>query len=189
MNLWLADYLAKQKAAHDSIALDQVERLIEKLRQALNEDRQIFVFGRGGSAANASHFATDLGKGASDKAGKRFRVLCLNDNMSWMTALGNDYAYDEIFVGQLRNYGRAGDLVISLSVSGNSPNCVKALEWSKEHGLMTVALVGAKGGRMAEVAEEKIVIRDTHYGRVEDAHMGICHLLCYAFIEKPELGR
>jgi len=189
MKQWLVDYVSGQKAAHDSIPLEQVGRLIERLRAALKEDRQIFVFGNGGSAANASHFATDLGKGASDKVGKRFRVLCLNDNVSWMTALGNDYAYDEIFVGQLRNYGRTGDIALSLSVSGNSPNCVKALEWAKEHGLVTIALVGAKLGRMAEIADEKIRIQDTHYGRVEDAHMAICHMLCYAFIEKPELGR
>jgi len=84
---------------------------------------------------------------------------------------------------------KAGDLVLALSVSGNSPNCVKGLEWAKAHGLHTVALVGAKRGRMAEVAEQTIVINDTHYGRVEDAQMGICHLLCYAFVEKPELGR
>src|SRR6059058_1506683 len=137
MNRWLADYLAKQKAAHDSIALDQVERLIEKLRQALAEDRQIFVFGNGGSAANSSHFATDLGKGSSDKVGRRFRVLSLNDNVSWLTALGNDYAYEDTFVRQLENYARPGDFVLVLSVSGNSPNVVKAVEWAKAHGVFT----------------------------------------------------
>ncbi len=75
MNDWIADYIAKQKAALDSIPADAVSRLIERLRLAHREDRQIFVFGNGGSAANASHFATDLGKGASDKLGKRFRVM------------------------------------------------------------------------------------------------------------------
>ena len=149
----------------------------------------MFIFGNGGSAANASHFATDLGKGASDKLGKPFRVMSLNDNVSWMTAIGNDYAYEDVFVRQLQNYGRPGDMVLSLSVSGNSPNCVKALEWAKGKGLKTVALVGAKRGRMAEIAEQVIVIDDTHYGRVEDAHMGICHLLCYAFIEHPEWAK
>jgi D-sedoheptulose 7-phosphate isomerase len=166
--------------------VDAVAELIGRLRSALQENRQIFVFGNGGSAANASHFATDLGKGASDKMGKRFRVLSLNDNVSWMTALANDYAYEDIFVGQLQNYGQPGDLAMSLSVSGNSPNCVKALAWAKQHGLHTVALVGAKRGRMAEIAEQVIVINDTHYGRVEDAQMTICHLVCYAFMENPE---
>ena len=187
MNQWIADYIKAQKAAHDSIPVEAVAQLIEKLRVALKEDRQIFVFGNGGSAANASHFATDLGKSASDKVGQRFRVLSLNDNASWITALANDYAFADIFVGQLQNYGKPGDLALSLSVSGNSPNCVKALEWAKQNGLHTVALVGARRGRMAEIAEQVIVINDTHYGRVEDAQMGICHLLCYAFIEK--LGR
>jgi D-sedoheptulose 7-phosphate isomerase len=187
MKHWIKDYIQAQKAAHDSIPVEAVAKLIEKLQSALREDRQVFVFGNGGSAANSSHFATDLGKGASDKVGKRFRVLCLNDNNSWMTALGNDYSYEDVFVGQLQNYGRAGDLALGISVSGNSPNCVKALQWSKEHGLFTAALVGSKRGRMAEIADHSIVIQDTHYGRVEDAQMGICHMLCYAFMENPSL--
>ena len=186
MKQWISNYLRGQKAAHDSIPADAVAELIGRLRSALQENRQIFVFGNGGSAANCSHFATDLGKGASDKMGKRFRVLSLNDNVSWMTALANDYAYEDIFVGQLQNYGQPGDLAMSLSVSGNSPNCVKALAWAKQHELHTVALVGAKRGRMAEIAEQVIVINDTHYGRVEDAQMTICHLLCYAFMENAK---
>jgi D-sedoheptulose 7-phosphate isomerase len=185
MKQWISDYLKAQKAAHDSIPVEAVIGLIEKVRVVLKEDRQVFVFGNGGSAANASHFATDLGKGASDKIGKRFRVLSLTDNVSWITALANDYSYEEVFVGQLKNYGKPGDLALSMSVSGNSPNCVKALEWAAKNGLHTVALVGAKRGRMAEIAEQVIIINDTHYGRVEDAHMGICHLVCYAFMENP----
>lgn len=186
---WISDYIKGQKAAHDSIPVEGMTQLIDKLRDALKEDRQIFVFGNGGSAANASHFATDLGKGSSDKVGKRFRVVSLNDNVSWMTALANDYSYEDIFVGQLQNYGQRGDVALSLSVSGNSPNCVKALEWAKKNGLYTVALVGAKRGRMAEIAEQVMVINETHYGRVEDAQMGICHMLCYAFMENPQWGR
>jgi D-sedoheptulose 7-phosphate isomerase len=189
MKQWISNYISAQKAAHDSIPVEAVAQLIDLLRLALKEDRQVLVFGNGGSAANASHFMTDLGKGASDKAGKRFRVICLSSDVSWISALGNDYSYEDVFVGQLQNYGRPGDIALALSVSGNSPNCVKALEWAKQHGLRTIALVGAKRGRMAEIAEHALVISDTHYGRVEDAQMGICHLLCYAFIEHPELAR
>src|SRR5579884_3586015 len=123
---WIDRYRQEQQQATESIPTDAVARLIERLRAILNEDRQLFVFGNGGSAANASHFVTDLGKGSSDKIGRRFRVVSLNDNVSWMTALGNDYAYDEIFARQLMNYGRSGDVVLALSVSGNSPNVVKA---------------------------------------------------------------
>lgn len=189
MNKWISDYITKQKAAHDSIPVDAVAQIIEKLHKALKNDAQIFCFGNGGSAANSSHFATDLGKGSSDKVGKRFRVLSLNDNVSWMMALANDYSYEDVFVGQLQNYGKPGDVALSMSVSGNSPNCMKALEWAKKNKLHTIALVGAKRGRMAEIADQTIVINDTHYGRVEDAHMGICHLLCYAFMENPEWGK
>jgi D-sedoheptulose 7-phosphate isomerase len=188
MKEWIVGYLASQKAALDSIPVDAVDALVQRFQQAFREDRQIFVFGNGGSAANASHFATDLGKGASDRLNHRFRVSALNDNVSWMTAIGNDYAYEDVFVRQLMNYGRAGDLVLTLSVSGNSPNLVKALDWSRKNGLHAIALVGAKRGRMAEIAHQVIVINDTHYGRVEDAQMGICHMLCYAFMENPTLG-
>ena len=144
MKQWIADYLKAQKATNDSIPAEAVEQLIETLRVALKEDRQIFVFGNGGSAANASHFATDLGKLASDKIGKRFRVLSLADNVGWVTALANDYSYEDVFVGQLQNYARPGDIALGLSVSGNSPNCVKALEWARKNGLRTVALVGGR---------------------------------------------
>jgi D-sedoheptulose 7-phosphate isomerase len=185
MQTWINDYIRAQKAALDSIPVDAVQQVIAKFQQALKEDRQIFVFGNGGSASNCSHFITDLGKGASDKIKKRFRCLSLNDNISWITALGNDYAYEEVFVRQLENFGRKGDIVMALSVSGNSPNVVRALEWSKKNGLHVIALVGGKRGRMAEIADQAIVIDSTHYGRVEDAQMGICHLVCYAFMENP----
>jgi D-sedoheptulose 7-phosphate isomerase len=188
MKDWITAYVAAQKAALDSIPGDAVAEVIEKLRRVLKGGRQVFVMGNGGSAANASHFATDLGKGSSDKIGRRFRVLSLNDNVSWMTALGNDYSYDEVYARQLMNYGQAGDLVLVLSVSGSSPNVVRAVEWAKQNGLTTVALVGGKKGKLAELADQVIVIDSSHYGRVEDAQMGICHMLCYAFMENPQLG-
>jgi D-sedoheptulose 7-phosphate isomerase len=186
VNQWISDYLLAQKAAHDSIPVGAVKDLINEIRSVLRAGGKIFVFGNGGSAANASHFATDLGKGASDKVGKRFHVVSLNDNVSWLTALANDYSYEDVFVGQLQNYAGPGDLAFGLSVSGNSPNCVKALTWARKNGLRTAALVGAQRGRMAEIAHHVIAIADTHYGRVEDAQMSICHMLCYAFMEHPE---
>jgi D-sedoheptulose 7-phosphate isomerase len=189
MNSWISDYINAQKAALDSIPKAAVEELLKLLRRTLQEDRQIFVFGNGGSAANASHFVTDLGKGASDKVGQRFRCLSLNDNVSWMTALANDYAYEDIFVRQLENYGRKGDVALALSVSGNSPNVVKAMVWAKKAGLITIALVGGKRGVLAGTAEHVIVIDSIHYGRVEDAQMAICHMLCYAFMENPQWAK
>jgi D-sedoheptulose 7-phosphate isomerase len=184
METYTREYINAQKAALDSIPAEQVAQLIEKFKDAWIHDRNIFVFGNGGSAANASHFVTDLGKGASDKLKKSFRCLSLNDNTPWMTALGNDYSYDEVFSRQLRNFARAGDIVFTMSVSGNSPNLISAVEWSKKNGVYTIALVGGKKGRLADIADFVIVVDSTHYGRVEDCHMGICHIVCYAFMEE-----
>ncbi|MBO9639426.1 MAG: SIS domain-containing protein [Siphonobacter aquaeclarae] len=183
MQHYLSAYLRQQKAALDSISVEQVETIIRKFKKCWEEDRQVFVFGNGGSASNASHFVTDLGKSASDRMGRRFRVSSLNESISWITALGNDYAYDEVYRMQLHNYARPGDLVMMLSVSGSSPNLVKAAEWSRENGVETIALVGGKGGTLAEICDTVVRIADTHYGRAEDAQMAICHLICYAFIE------
>ena len=188
MKTWIANYLDAQKRTIDSIPHDAVERIVGVLRRAIVEKRQIFCIGNGGSAANSSHFATDLGKCSAEAIGRAIRVLSLTDNTAWITALGNDYAYEDIFVRQLQNYAEAGDVLIGVSVSGNSPNLVKAFEWAREHGLTTVALVGGKRGRLAGLASELIVIDDTHYGRVEDAQMNILHMLAYAFVELPELG-
>jgi D-sedoheptulose 7-phosphate isomerase len=188
MQKWISGYVAAQKAALDTIPAGAIADMIEVLRQALIEDRQIFVIGNGGSASNSSHFATDLGKGSSDALGRRFRVLSLTDNAAWITALGNDYSFEDIFVRQLQNYGRSGDVLLGISVSGSSPNVVKAMRWAKDNGLRTLALVGAKRGGMADIAEQVIVVGDTHYGRVEDVQMNICHMFCYAFMENRELG-
>ncbi len=188
LNDWIDSYREQQNKTTDSIPTAAVAKLIHRLRGILAEDRQLFTCGNGGSASNASHFATDLGKGSSDKLKHRFRILSLNDNVSWMTALGNDYAYEDIYSRQLMNYARAGDALLVISVSGNSPNLVKAVEWAKENGVFTAALVGGKRGRLATLADEAIVIASEHYGRVEDAQMTICHMLCYAFMEMPHLA-
>jgi D-sedoheptulose 7-phosphate isomerase len=187
MREWIANYIEAEKAALDSIPIEKVESIILKFKEAHAEGRQIFLFGNGGSASNASHFATDLGKGSSDVLIKRFKVLSLNDNVSWMSAIGNDYSYEDVYLRQLENYGQAGDIALTMSVSGSSPNLVKAFEWANANGLHTIALVGGKRGKLADLANETIVIDDTHYGRAEDCQMGIAHMLCYAFMEVDEL--
>lgn len=184
LDTWLQDYVTKQREVYAALPLDQVAVIVDLLRDAHAKGSQVFVFGNGGSAANASHFVTDVGKGSSDALGKRFRILSLNDNTAWMTALGNDYAYEDVYLRQLQNYAQPGDVALCMSVSGNSPNLVKAMKWAGENGVHTVGLVGAKRGGLAEICEHVLVVPDTHYGRVEDAQMTICHMLAYAFMEK-----
>ncbi len=183
---WLENYITAQKKALDTINPADLVPLIATLREAHRAGRRIYVAGNGGSAANASHFVTDLGKNSSEAMGTPFRVMSLTDNTPWITAIGNDYSFDDVFLRQLQNYGEAGDVLLVISVSGNSPNLVKALEWSKQRGLKTIALVGGKRGRCAELADQVIVIEDTHYGRVEDVQMNILHMLCYVFVERED---
>lgn len=186
MKSWLSRYVEAQHRALDSIPLEAVERAIATVRKAWEEDRQIFAIGNGGNAANAAHFATDLGKGSSDALGKRFRIMTLADNVAWLTAIGNDYSFDDVFLRPLQNYARPGDVLIASSVSGNSPNLVRAMEWGRDNDLRTIAFVGEKRGGVAALAEQPIVVADAHYGRVEDVQMTLFHMICYAFMEKTE---
>lgn len=189
MEKWMQNYIDNLRETLIKMPFDKIGEIVNLLVEANKEGKQIFVFGNGGSAATASHFITDLGKGASDKLDKRFHCICLNDNSAWITALGNDYAFQDVFSGQLKNYGKPGDVVITMSVSGSSPNLVKAFEWANSAGLETVALVGAKKGKLAEIAKHVLIIDSQHYGIVEDSHLIISHLLCYAFMEHPEIVR
>jgi D-sedoheptulose 7-phosphate isomerase len=179
--------LEQQRALLSDLPVDAIVSLIKALRQAARNGTTIFLAGNGGNAASAAHFATDLGKGASDVWPARFRVVCLADHVAWLTALANDYSYEDVFVRQLMNFGRPGDILLSSSVSGNSPNLVKAAEWARANGLKTISMVGGRNGRLAEISDEVILIKDIHYGRVEDAQMTIFHLAAYAFME-PAAG-
>lgn len=179
----MSEYLTKQHSVLAALDLNAVESIVNVLRDAHRQGRQVFVFGNGGNAASASHFATDLGKGASDMLNTPFRVMSLNDNVPWLSAIGNDYSFADVFARQLRNFAQPGDVIISSSVSGNSENIVRALEWARDNDMTTVAIIGAKRGRMADIADHVMIIQDTHYGRVEDAQMTVYHMLSYAFME------
>lgn len=183
---FIHNYIDRQQQLIAQLDQQKIAELITIFERAWQENRQIFVCGNGGSATNASHFITDLSKAASDKMSKPFKGLCLNEHLSWITALGNDYAYEDIYVRQLLNFAQAGDLLMLLSVSGNSPNLVKAAHWAKEHGVFVIALTSSRPCQLAELADFCIAVDETHYGRVEDAHMAICHMVCYYFIEQEK---
>jgi len=185
LDRWIADYVAAQTRAIESVPVAAIRNVIELVRRAGAEGRRIFVCGNGGNAANAAHFTTDLGKSASACVDRPFKVLSLADNVSWMTAIGNDFSFDDIFVRQLANHAEPGDVLILTSVSGSSPNIVAAARWGREHGLVTIVLVGGKRGGVAPLADHLLVVEDPHYGRVEDAQMNILHMICYAIIELP----
>ena len=182
---WMEDYMSDYKKAVENIPLDSVYKLIERFALANTERKQSFVFGNGGSAANASHFVNDMAISASDVLPDRFKCLSLNENMSLITAISNDYAYKDIFRRQIENFANKDDLLLTLSVSGDSPNLVEAVDWANKNGLHTIALLGGKRGRLADLVMERIVVDSIHYGHVEDIHMLICHMIIYAFMENP----
>ncbi|MGC8793619.1 MAG: D-sedoheptulose-7-phosphate isomerase [Bryobacteraceae bacterium] len=167
-----------------AIEMARVEQAIDWFRQARDEDRQIFVCGNGGSAATASHFATDVVKGASYGRAKRFRILALTDSLSTITAYANDVSYEAVFVEQLKNFARPGDLVVGISGSGNSPNVLRAIEYANSIGCRTLALTGRDGGKLARLAQLTIHVPEPHMGRIEDAHLVVCHMIAYRFMEE-----
>jgi D-sedoheptulose 7-phosphate isomerase len=168
----------------DTVDLELVERAIGWFAEARAEDRQIFVCGNGGSAATASHFVCDMVKGASYGKPGRFRILALTDSMPTLTAYSNDVSYDDVFVEQLKNFARPGDVVMAISGSGNSPNVVKAIEYANSIGCRTLGLTGRDGGKLGSLANLNIHVSEPHMGRIEDAHHIICHMICYSFMDR-----
>lgn len=179
---FIRGYLAELDATLRALPHGQVADIIDAIRDARDRDAQIFVVGNGGSAATASHFAVDLGKGASLGAERRFRVLSLTDNVPWITALGNDLSYEDVFVEQLKNHARAGDLLLAFSGSGNSENVLRAVRYANSIGCRTIGLSGFAGGKLREEAQECLVVKADHMGRIEDGHFVIQHLVVYYFM-------
>ena len=169
------DYCKSLQQAIDTIPADAAVRFLELLERAYQEGHQVFLMGNGGSGANASHAAGDLNKGASYGREKRFRALCLNDNVATLTAYANDVSYVDVYVEQLKNFLQAGDLVIAISGSGNSPNILRAIEYANQKGAVTVGLTGFNGGKLAGLAQLPVHIPVNDMQKVEDIHMMLFH--------------
>ena len=183
MNSYSATYLARFRATLDTVDVDKVGQAIEWFREARDQARQIFVCGNGGSASTASHLAADVIKGASYGRPLRFRILSLVDSLPTITAYANDVSYDCVFAEQLKNLAQSGDLVMGISGSGNSPNVLRAIEYANSIGCRTLALTGRDGGQLGPLAQLNIQVNEPHMGRIEDAHLVICHMICYYFMD------
>lgn len=156
----------------------EIGRFIETLLDARERGATVFFIGNGGSAATASHFANDLSIGTNDYE-QPFRVISLTDNVPIITAIGNDFGYEEIFVRQLRIHGEKGDVLVGISASGNSPNVIRAFDFARSAGIKTVAITAFDGGRMKTMADEGIHVptEPKEYGPAEDTHMVLDHLV------------
>ena len=166
------------------IDIGEIEKFVQILVDARDRDARVFFLGNGGSAATATHFANDLAIGVGN-SNKPFKAISLADNVAAITAAGNDYGYDEIFMRQLKAQMVKGDVVVAISVSGNSPNVMKAVEWANANGGITIGLTGFDGGRLRRTASHCVHVptEKGEYGPAEDAHMVLDHLL-YSYLLK-----
>lgn len=158
-----------------------LKRWADIIYQAWHDEKYVFIIGNGGSGTTASHMSEDLGKSTlheadlHDESKKRLKVLSLTDNAGWIMAVGNDLSYDQIFVQQLMNYGSAGDVLIAISGSGNSPNILRAVEWGNRHQLVTFGLTGYEGGKLKEIQQEGLHVDLPDMGMVESLHLCLFH--------------
>jgi len=160
-------------------SINQAASVLEKARLS---GKNLYSFGNGGSAATALHIANDL-SGITVRKGPRFKIQCLSCNISTITAIANDYSYDAIFAHQLGNFIVPGDVVICMSASGNSPNCINALTLAKELGGITIGMTGFDGGRMRSLCDVSIHVPINSYYIVETAHLAVSHAI--SFILSP----
>lgn len=171
-------YLDHLKSILDRLDADAIGRFVETLLRAREEERTVFFIGNGGSAATASHFANDIAVGTRSQ-GKPFRAVSLTDNVAVMTAIANDYGYEDLFVRQLSYQVRPGDVVVAISASGNSPNVLKAVDFARELGATTIGLSGFDGGELRRRVDLAVHVQTERgeYGPVEDVHMILDHLV------------
>jgi D-sedoheptulose 7-phosphate isomerase len=175
------NYLQRLQHELDRIDRQALERWADLLYQAWRDDRFVYIIGNGGSGTTASHFSEDLGKSTLrsedllDENKRRLKVLSLTDNAGWIMAVGNDVSYEQIFVQQLMNYGRQGDVLLAISGSGNSPNILRAVEWANRHGLRTFGLTGYSGGILKSLQHDGLHVDLADMGMVESIHLCLFH--------------
>jgi D-sedoheptulose 7-phosphate isomerase len=179
-------YFERLRDTAASIPFGEVDAVGELLYRAYLNDKQVLIMGNGGSAATASHFASDLTKGTAIPGRKRFRAICLNDNLPVLTAIANDIGYDMVFAEQMRTLLRPGDVVIVVTGSGNSPNIIEALSYARSCSATTIGFLGFDGGKAASMLDAYIHIPCHDYGVVEDIHYALGHCFKEYFTRRIE---
>jgi D-sedoheptulose 7-phosphate isomerase len=188
-------YLAEMEGALRSLPREDIERVIHLLFDAWRRDATIFLMGNGGSASTATHFACDLQKTTIVEGKRRFKALALNDNIPLASAWTNDSGFENLFVEQLRNFLKEGDVVIAISVHGGvgrdragpwSQNLLKAVQFAKERGAVTIGLAGFDGGMLKEMADACIVVPVNSTPHVESLHLALEHLVTSALRRRIE---
>ncbi|MCX6015628.1 MAG: SIS domain-containing protein [Chloroflexales bacterium] len=180
----MQQYFTNLARAIAQVPNDRAEAVLDALWQTYLRDGTVIVCGNGGSAATASHLVCDLGKWTVVAGQRRFRAVALTDNMPLVTAWGNDTAYERVFVEQIPMIYRPGDLLVTISGSGNSPNVLHVSEWVQAQGGQVVGLSGFGGGKLASLADISFVAPSSFMPEVEDIHMALCHALAVNLAER-----
>jgi D-sedoheptulose 7-phosphate isomerase len=185
-----SDYFQRLSHLIPQLPFAAIEAITGVILRAYEENRTVFVFGNGGSAASASHMMVDMNKGTGEPvAGKRLKVMALTDNVPLLTAWANDSSYEKVFAEQLKNFVQSGDVAFAISGSGNSANVVLALETAREHGAVTVGISGYKGGKMKPLCDVCAVVPSDNMQMIEDMHHAILHSIFVAVREGMASGK
>lgn len=182
----IEDYAGGIREVFGRLPVNTIEKIVKTLMKAYEDGKKVITMGNGGHGATASHLINDLAKHTvvsdeKDKVivkGKRFKTLCLNDNMATLTSWANDVGYQDCFSEQLANWVEEGDVVIGITGSGNSQNILNAFKVAKNHGATTIALTGYQGGKVKDVADICFIVPSDNISFIEDIHMSLTHLWC-----------
>lgn len=177
-------YLKGLQGCLGELSPHDIGEIVNAIFDAYENGKQVFVFGNGGSASTASHFARDLRIGTAVDGKPRLQATSLTDNVAMLTALANDIDYESIFKEQLVGLLRKGDVVIGISASGNSPNVLRAVEFARERGAVAIGLIGFGGGRLKKIVHRSITLSSMDYGQVEDTHLVLAHIISYLIRER-----
>ncbi|MFA6540140.1 MAG: SIS domain-containing protein [Bacteroidota bacterium] len=188
INEHLLEYRHRLLSLYDSIDIDILEKIIDTLIECFKNGKTLYIAGNGGSAATSSHMQCDFGFFVRHFTQFRPKVLSLTDCTPMLTAIGNDHSYDDIFIEQLRGSFEKGDVLLTISASGNSKNVIKATEYANEKGGTTICFVGFEGGRLKEVSHISLHTPNSkgEYGPIEDLHIILNHLIVSYLVKDKE---
>lgn len=180
----ISTYLDEIERVVQSISRDDVRAVVDRLFESWHEGRTTYIIGNGGSASTGSHMMNDLSKMTTIEGKKRFRAIALTDNMPYITAIGNDIEYADIFVEQLRNLLLPNDTLIAISGSGNSENIIRAARYANEIGATVIGLCGNPGSRLCACADVAVTIASNSICQQEDGHLILNHAMALALRER-----
>lgn len=173
----VAQYFDNLKSVIASLKIEEIVLTMEAIEQAFYRNANIYIFGNGGSAAIASHFVCDFNKGMCENLEMKFRVICLNDNIPIITAIANDYSYEDIFYRQLVGKLLPSDLVIAISGSGNSKNIIKAVDYAKQISCKVLGITGFDGGELYQKSDYNLHVPVKDMQMTEDIHIIFDHMI------------